>query len=162
MPLTADDVLTDLQAKLSGTQVTVETGALIVPAGELTAVARFLRDTEPYRCDYLSNLTAADYLDRPDSPGRIEVVYHLYSMAKKHGPVTLKVRLPRENPAVASVTPLWRGAEFQEREVYDLFGVTFTGHPDLRRILMWDEFAGHPMRKDYVAEDQDAPIGQGG
>ena len=156
MPLTAEDVLKDLQAKLPGTQVVVEAGTLIVPVAEVTAVARFLRDTEPYHCDYLSNLTAADYLDRPESPGRIEVVYHLYSITKKQGPVTLKVRLPRANPTVASVTPLWRGAEFQEREVYDLFGVTFTGHPDLRRILMWDEFAGHPMRKDYVDEDQDA------
>jgi hypothetical protein len=58
-------------------------------------------------------------------------------------------------PVVASVTPIWRGAEFQEREVYDLFGVRFEGHPDLRRILMWDGFEGHPMRKDYVVEDQD-------
>ena len=88
--------------------------------------------------------------------GRIEVIYHLYSMAHKHGPIALKVKLPRQHPAVASVTPIWRGAEFQEREVYDLFGVTFTGHPDLRRILMWDGFEGYPMRKDYVPEDQDA------
>ena len=154
----AEDVLKDMQTKLPATQVSVETGALIVPATELTAVAKFLRDTAAYACDYLSNLTAADYPDRKE----IEVVYHLYSMAKKHGPVTLKVRLPRDNATVASVTPIWRGAEFQEREVYDLYGVTFTGHPDLRRILMWDEFVGHPMRKDYVDEDQDAPSGQAG
>ena len=85
----------------------------------------------------------------------MEVVYHLYSMAKKHGPVTLKVRLPRATPRVSSVTPIWRGTEFQEREAYDLYGVVFEGHPDLRRILMWDGFEGHPMRKDYVVEDQD-------
>ena len=154
MALTAEDILKDIQAKLPATQVSVEAGALIVPAAELTAVAKFLRDAAAYACDYLSNLTAADYPDRKE----IEVVYHLYSMAKKHGLVTLKVRLPRNAATVASVTPLWRGAEFQEREVYDLYGVTFTGHPDLRRILMWDEFAGHPMRKDYVDEDQDAPV----
>ena len=77
-------------------------------------------------------------------------------MAQKHGPLALKVRLPRANPTVASVTPIWRGAEYQEREAYDLFGVIFENHPDLRRILMREGFAGHPMRKDYVVEDQDA------
>ena len=84
----------------------------------------------------------------------MDVVYHLYSMEQKHGPMTLLVKLPRQQPVVASVTPIWRGAEFQEREVYDLYGVTFEGHPDLRRILMWEGFEGHPMRKDYVPEDQ--------
>ena len=148
-----DALLKDLQVKWPGTQIALEGNVFIVPAAELTKVARFLRDTEPYVCDYLSNLTATDDLERKE----MAVVYHLYSMAKKHGPITLKVRLPRDQASVASVTPLWRGAEFQEREVYDLFGVTFTGHPDLRRILMWDEFVGHPMRKDYVDEDQDAP-----
>ena len=75
-------------------------------------------------------------------------------MERKHGPIALQVSLPRQQPVVASVTPIWRGAEFQEREVYDLYGVTFEGHPDLRRILMWEGFEGHPMRKDYVPEDQ--------
>ncbi len=156
MAFAPDEILTHLQAALPATRVSVEGQALIVPADAIIAVAQYLRDTEPYRCDYLSNLTATDYPDRPETPGRIEVVYHLYSMAKKHGPIALKVRLPRDHAVMPSVTPLWRGAEFQEREVYDLFGVTFTNHPDLRRILMWDEFVGHPMRKDYVEEDQDA------
>jgi NADH-quinone oxidoreductase subunit C len=88
-------------------------------------------------------------------PGFLEVVYHLYSMALKHGPVVLRLRT--ENRAdkthLPSLTPLWRGAEFQEREVYDLYGVIFDGHPDLRRILMWDEFVGFPMRRDYIAPD---------
>ena len=87
--------------------------------------------------------------------GYLEVVYHLYSMALKHGPVVLRMRT--ENRAdkthLPSLTPLWRGAELQEREVYDLYGVIFDGHPDLRRILMWDEFKDFPMRKDYVAPD---------
>ena len=98
----------------------------------------------------LANLAAVDY----PAEQRMDVVYHLYSMEQKHGPVTLKVRVLRQQPVVASVTPIWRGAEFQEREVYDLYGVTFDGHPDLRRILLWDGFEGHPMRKDYVPEDQ--------
>ena len=148
----AEAILQALQAALPASQAALDAGALVVEPSALVDVARWLKITEPYCCDYLSNLTATDYPDRKE----IEVVYHLYSMAKKHGPIALKVRLPRARPVVASVTPLWRGAEFQEREVYDLYGVTFTGHPDLRRILMWDEFIGHPMRKDYVEEDQDA------
>jgi NADH-quinone oxidoreductase subunit C len=88
-------------------------------------------------------------------PGYLEVVYHLYSMGKKHGPVVLRMRTENRTDKVElpSLTPVWRSAEFQEREVFDLFGVVFKGHPDLRRILMWDEFRDHPMRRDYVEPD---------
>ena len=88
-------------------------------------------------------------------PGHLEVVYHLYSMAKKHGPVVLRMRTANRSDQVElpSFTPIWRSAEFQEREVFDLFGIVFTGHPDLRRLLMWDEFKDHPMRRDYVSPD---------
>jgi NADH-quinone oxidoreductase subunit C len=88
-------------------------------------------------------------------PGYLEVVYHLYSMAKKHGPVVLRMRTANRSDKVElpSVTPVWRSAEFQEREVFDLFGVVFTGHPDLRRLLMWEGFKDHPMRRDYVEPD---------
>lgn len=146
-----EELKTALGQLLPGVSLTLEGSALLVPSGDLSAVCRCLKEHERFDLDYLANLTAVDY-----PPDTMEVVYHLYSMAQKHGPVTLKVKLPRGNPVVASVTPIWRGAEFQEREVYDLFGVTFEGHPDLRRILMWDGFEGHPMRKDYVVEDQDA------
>jgi NADH/F420H2 dehydrogenase subunit C len=146
-----DELNTTLEQLLPGISLTVEGQALIVPTGDLPAVCRCLKESERFRLDYLANLTAVDY-----PPERIEMVYHLYSMAHKHGPLALKVKLPREAPMVASVTPVWRGAEFQEREVFDLFGVRFEGHPDLRRILLWDGFEGHPMRKDYVVEDQDA------
>jgi NADH/F420H2 dehydrogenase subunit C len=131
--------------------LSAENGALVVPSGSLLAVCRALKDTDRYRMDFLSNLAAVDY-----PPQQIEVVYHLYSMAHKHGPIALKVKLPRENPVAASLVPVWRSAEFQEREAYDLYGVKFEGDPDLRRILMWDEFEGYPMRKDYKHEDQDA------
>ena len=140
-----------LESRLPGVTVTVDGGALVVEPKDLAAVCRALHADPQWQLDYLSNLTAVDY----PTEQRMDVVYHLYSMALKHGPVTLRVKLPRANPVVASVTPIWRGAEFQEREVYDLFGVRFEGHPDLRRILMWDGFDGHPMRKDYVVEDQD-------
>jgi NADH-quinone oxidoreductase subunit C len=88
-------------------------------------------------------------------PGYLEVVYHLFSMTKKHGPVVLRMRTENRTDRVElpSLTPVWRSAEFQEREVFDLFGVVFRGHPDLRRILMWDAFKDHPMRRDYVEPD---------
>lgn len=89
-------------------------------------------------------------------PGYLEVVYHLYSMAKKNGgPVVLRMRTENRSDQVElpSMTPVWRSAEFQEREVFDLFGVVFKGHPDLRRILMWEGFIDHPMRRDYKEPD---------
>jgi NADH-quinone oxidoreductase subunit C len=88
-------------------------------------------------------------------PGYLESVYHLFSVAKRHGPVIIRMRTANRTDQVEmpSLTPIWRGAELQEREVFDLYGVVFTGHPDLRRLLMWDEFKDHPMRKDYVEPD---------
>lgn len=88
-------------------------------------------------------------------PGYLEAVYHLYSIAHKNGPVVIRMRTANRTDRVEmpSLTPVWRSAEFQEREVFDLYGIVFTGHPDLRRLLMWDEFKDHPMRKDYVEPD---------
>jgi NADH-quinone oxidoreductase subunit C len=88
-------------------------------------------------------------------PGYIEAVYHFFSMRKKHGPVVIRVRTKNRTDQVElpSLTPLWRAGEYQEREVFDLYGIVFKGHPDLRRILMWDGFKDHPMRKDYVEPD---------
>ena len=88
-------------------------------------------------------------------PGFLEAVYHLYSMEKKHGPVVIRMRTMNRSDQVVlpSLTPLWRSAEFQEREIFDLYGIVFTGHPDLRRLLMWDGFKDHPMRRDYVEPD---------
>src|SRR5438132_653795 len=143
------------------------------------AVARFFRDDPLLRLDYASNVTAVDWLDtvlkstikvkqvvegvekevdqttETKNPGYLEVVYHLYSMELKHGPLILRLRTANrtDNARVPSLTPIWRGAEFQEREAYDLYGIVFDGHPDLRRILMWDGFQDYPMRKDYVEPD---------
>ena len=146
-----NDLQAALQRLVPGSMISVDGSALLIEAPHLHAVCRALKESPDYQLDHVSNLTAVDY-----PPERIEMIYHLGSTAKKHGPVTLKVKLPRGNPAIASLVPLYRGAEYQEREVYDLYGVTFPGHPDLRRILMWEEFTGHPMRKDYLPEDQDA------
>jgi len=88
-------------------------------------------------------------------PAYLEAVYHLYSMSLKHGPVILRLRTENRTDKnhLPSLTSLWRGAEFQEREIYDLYGIIFDGHPDLRRLLMWDGYLDHPMRKDYVEPD---------
>ena len=145
-----DQLKTSLESQL-GLTLTIEGPALFVDAANLITLCQHLKNAPDLQLEYLSDVTAVDY-----PPDRIDVVYHLYSMAKKHGPLTLKVKLPRATPSVPSLVPLYRGAEFQEREAYDLYGVTFDGHPDLRRILMWDGFDGHPMRKDYVPEDQNA------
>jgi len=113
------------------------------------AVAKFLRDDAELRLDYLSNVTGVDW---PDS---LEAVYHLYSVAKIHGPVVIRMHTVNRTDQVElpSLTPIWRSAEFQEREIFDLYGIVFTGHPDLRRLLMWEGFKDHPMRKDYVEPD---------
>jgi NADH-quinone oxidoreductase subunit C len=155
--------------------------ALRVDAPHARAVAGFLRDDPVLQLDQCTNVTGIDWpekevvevvrTDVPDpaggaprvveektkrlEPGRLEVVYHLYSSALGHGPVVLRLVTGNRTAAVTlpSLTPVWRSCEFQEREVFDLFGVVFEGHPDLRRILMWDGFKDHPMRKDYVEPD---------
>jgi NADH-quinone oxidoreductase subunit C len=153
--------------------------SLLVEPAYIVQVARFLRDSAELRLDYCSNVSGVDWLDaeisekvkvktlvegveqeveevrKRQSPGYLETVYHLYSMEKKHGPVILRLRTENRTDKVhlPSLTPVWRSAEFQEREIFDLYGIIFDGHPDLRRILMWDEFEDHPMRKDYVEPD---------
>ncbi len=128
---------------------TVRQSLLVEDSKDLLAVAKFLKESPDYRLDYLSSATAADYLEY------LETVYHLYSMEKKQGPVTLRVRVKRDNPKCPSLVALYRGAEFQERDNFDLFGIEYEGHPDLRRIMMWEGFDGFPMRKDYQQEDSE-------
>jgi len=131
--------------------------ALLVDREHFYGVGKFFKEDPRFQMDFCSCVTGVDY----PKLGMIEVVYHLYSVALKHGPIVLKVLAPRELDQchVPSLTPLWRGCEFQEREAFDLYGVKFDGHPDLRSILMWDEFKDHPMRKDYVppADDEWQP-----
>ncbi len=154
--------------------------SLLVSAGDAVAVATWLRDAAGY--DYCSNVTGVDWPSREVSEkvkvtklvdgveqeveetqkrmtaAYLEVVYHLYSMSagkQNNGVVVLRMRTADRAAGVhlPSLTPVWRSAEFQEREVYDLYGVLFDGHPDLRRILMWDGFEDFPMRRDYVEPD---------
>lgn len=119
----------------------------ITPAS-LLEVCTFLRDDPALAFDMLVDVTAVDYLG---SVPRFEVVYHLYSIARNHR-VRVKARVPAESPRIASLVPLWRGANWLERETYDMYGIQFDGHPDLRRIFLYEEFQGHPLRKDYPKE----------
>lgn len=107
-------------------------------------VAKFLRDTPELSYTFLENLCGVDYLGREP---RFEVVYHLLSFTHRHR-VCLKVGVPEADPTVPSLTGLWPTANWQERETYDMFGIIFTGHPSLQRILMPDDWEGHPLRKD--------------
>lgn len=117
-----------------------------VPRDRLIDLCRWLRDNPEFDMSYLSFVSAIDW------PDRFEGVYHLTSIARRHG-VMLKVSIPKERPALPSVVALWPGADWHERETYDLFGIVFEGHPDLRRIMMSADWKGHPLRKDYVYED---------
>lgn len=153
--------------------------SLLVDNSHALAVAKFLRDDAELTLDYCSNATGVDWpaaelsekikvkkvvdgvekeveeVKKTLRPAFLEAVYHLYSMAKKHGPVILRLRTEDRGAKnhLPSLTPVWRSCEFQEREIFDLYGIVFDGHPDLRRILMWDGFKDHPMRRDYVAPD---------
>lgn len=140
-----------LQAALPGAveQISYWVGdwTVIVPVERLLEVGRFLRDAPEAAFDYCSDVTATDW---PPRPRRFDVIYCVYSTRLRHR-VRVKVRAAAGEP-VPSVTGLWPAANWLEREVYDLFGVNFTGHPDRRRILMPEEWQGHPQRKDYPLE----------
>lgn len=153
--------------------------SLLVDNSHGFAVAKFLRDDPELLLDFCSNATGVDWPEmvikekvkvkklvgdvekeveetvEKKTPAYLEAVYHLFSMTLKHGPVVIRLRTENRSDKVTlpSLTPLWRSCEFQEREIFDLFGIVFDGHPDLRRILMWEGFKDFPMRKDYVEPD---------
>jgi NADH-quinone oxidoreductase subunit C len=120
-----------------------------VDAASIVEVCRFLRDDPALKFEVLSDLTALDW----PKEEKIQVVYHLYSYAHKHQ-IVLKVDLPRDNPKLATAEDIWKVANWFEREVYDLFGVIFEHHSDLRRIMLPDDWVGHPLRKDYVEQEE--------
>jgi len=151
--------------------------SLRVPPEHGLEVAFFLRDSCQF--DFCTNVTGVDWpakeltekikvkqlvdgvekevdqVRKTTVPGSLEAVYHLYSIERRLGPLPLRMRTADRESGVhlPSLTSVWRSAEFQEREIYDLYGIVFDGHPDLRRILMWDGFEDHPMRRDYVEPD---------
>src|SRR5438309_8701770 len=120
-----------------------------VKPSALPAIARFLHDDPEMAFVMLSDILSVDY---PEDEDRFEVIYLLKSLPRNHR-LRLKVRIPEDNPTIPTVTSVWKGANFLEREVYDLMGITFAGHPDLRRILLPEDYEeGHPLRKDFPAE----------
>ena len=178
---TLEQIISRVTAALPGARLEVVPNgspanqpSLLLDPGRAVEIAKFLRDDPELRFDYASNATGVDWPERTVKErvkvrrviegveketealaGYLEAVYHLYSMALGHGPLIIRLRTGNRTDQVVlpSLTPVWRSCEFQEREIFDLFGIQFEGHPDLRRILMWDNFADHPMRKDYVAAD---------
>lgn len=118
---------------------------VVVDPARIAEVCRFCKEQPELAFDFLQDLTATDH----PKEQKLRVVYHLYSYRHRHL-LVLKVELPRKEPRVASVEPLWKAANWLEREVFDLFGVTFEGHPDLRRILLPEDWKGHPLRRDYM------------
>jgi NADH-quinone oxidoreductase subunit C len=185
LPGTLNEIRDRLQAEIPGCQVDLVVNgspsaqnSLLIDRQHGLEAARVLRGLE---LDYCSNVTAVDWPERVQTdkiktkqvvdgvekeieqavktkiPGYLEVVYHLFSMSKKEGPVVVRMRTGNRTDEVTlpSLTPVWRSAEFQEREAFDLYGIVFDGHPDLRRILMWEGFTDYPMRKDYVPPPDD-------
>lgn len=121
---------------------------LVVKPEHLVTVARFLRDTTGLVYNYLSDVSAVDYYPEYNRPGRFGVSYHLLSMLYKRR-LRLKVYLSEDNPSVETVTTIWPGANWLEREIQDMMGIDFKGHPDKRRLLMPEDWNGHPHRRDY-------------
>lgn len=135
--------------KVSGFRGEVFDPYLNVEGQAIVEVCQFLRDDSDLSFEVLSDLTALD-LPKED---KLQVVYHLYSYSRRHQ-IVLKVDLPRDNPKIATLEEVWKAANWFEREVFDLFGVVFEGHSDLRRIMLPEDWVGHPLRKDYVEQEE--------
>ena len=122
---------------LNGTDVWIDPNKLV-------EVASFLKSSRDLDFSFLTSITAVDYIDR------FEVIYHLLSMRRNHSAVVKVSSYGREEPVLDSVISVWRGADLQEREIWDLMGIRFRGHPNMKRVLLWEGFPGHPLRKDFV------------
>lgn len=127
----------------------------MIDAARMADVMRFLRDTQGLEFDMLVDVTAVDYLGQ--SP-RFEVVYHLLSLSRNRR-LRIKARVDEARAELDSIVPIWPSANWMEREVWDMYGIRFRGHPDPRRILLYEEFEGHPLRKDYPKEKRQPLVG---
>ena len=142
--LSGNEVAGKLEEKFPGSVVESGADSLLVKSESLLEIAVSLKTAPGLEFDYLDFITSVDYLDY------FEVVYQLTSIKHNHSLVVKTRCYGRENPALPSVVSVWRGADFQEREIYDLMGISFEGHPNLKRIFLWEGFPGHPLRKDYL------------
>ena len=147
--MNAAEIKTKLESEFPGIPIQIVSEGLLLRPEDLVRVAQFLKESGEFKMNYLSSVTAVDYLEH------LESVYHLYSVDQRTGPIVLRVRVPRDNPRIPSLAGLFRSAEFQEREAYDMMGIRYEDHPDLRRIFMWEGFEGYPLRKDYLPENED-------
>lgn len=146
-----DEIQKKLAEKYEGSVPTTDRAGdpfLTVPAAKIAEILTFCRDDAELAFDCLSNLTGVDA-----PPDDLEVVYHLFSYSKRHS-LTLKVRVPKSNAKVPTVEAIYPTANWQEREAYDLLGMIFEGHSDLRRIMLPDDWVGHPLRKDYKEQEE--------
>lgn len=143
-PLDVKQLSQSIQEQFPDSVLEAEGEHILLKTESLEQVARYCHVTPELSMDFLSAVTGTDYIDY------MELVYHLVSIKHNHR-VVLKTRVyDREEPVVPSITGIWEGANFQEREIYDLLGVSFSGHPNLKRILLWEGFEGHPHRKDFT------------
>ena len=142
--LSGKEIAEQLEEKFPGSIVESDQSNFVIKSDSLPAIAAFLKDSPDLDFNYLNYITAVDYYDH------FEVVYQLTSLQHNHS-LVLKTRCyQHDNPVLPSVVGLWRGADFQEREIYDLMGIKFEGHPNMKRIVLWEGFPGHPLRKDYL------------
>jgi NADH-quinone oxidoreductase subunit C len=142
--LSGKDIAGKIEEKLPGSLEDSGDDFVLVKSESLPAVAEYLKTEKSLDFDYFNFVTAVDYYSY------FEVVYRLDSVTHNHS-IVLKTRCyDRDNPAVPTLTGLWQGADFQDREVYDLMGIKFEGHPNLKRMFLWDGFEGHPLRKDFI------------
>jgi len=142
--LKAPDIAARLAENFPGSEIYTDNNAVIVEKDILYKVAEFLKDNPDFDLNYLANLTASDYMDY------FEVIYNLVSLNKNHSLVLKSRCFDRKNPSLPSVYNLWQTADFQEREVFDLMGIIFEGHPNPKRLFLWEGFPGHPLRRDYL------------
>lgn len=135
--------------QVTGTTVHAGQVGVSVKPDQIAAICRFLHDEPSIRMDHLADVTAVDFSAYPGDGGpRFEVVYNMISTAHRHR-IRLKARIPGDDPRIDTVTTVWNTANWHERETYDLMGIIFKGHPDLRRILLTEDWEGHPLRKEY-------------
>ena len=144
LALSGEEIGAKIEEKFQGSIVESGKDSFLVRSEFLLTVADYLKNTPALDFDFLSFITAVDYHDY------FEVVYRLASLKHNHSLVMKTRCYGRDNLSLPSVVSLWRGADFQEREIYDLMGISFDGHPNMRRIFLWDSFEGHPLRRDYL------------
>ena len=144
MSLNGEEVARKIEGAFPGSVAGSDKTTVVISGEYLHRVAEYLKNTGDLDFNYLTNLTSVDYTDY------FEVVYHLNSLSHNHSLVIKTRCYDREKPVVDSVYDLWRSADYQEREVYDLMGIFFEGHPNMKRLFLWDDFVGHPLRRDYL------------